>query len=108
MSSKIERLDSEVKIPYDEAALLSGNPRKIAEYTLRLVKTLQELLEKITILTNYSVDLNDGEAVYFALKDSTGEYPDGTWRRMIVGDNLEEQKKIDGEWTFVQRREPPV
>lgn len=108
MSSKLEHLDTDVKIPYDEAALKSGNPILTAEYMLELVKTLQELIENITIVSNYAIDLIDGEAVYYALKGSNGEYPNGTWRRIQVGDNLEDQVKISGTWTFVQRRERPV
>lgn len=108
MSSKIEKIDTDVRIPYDEQALQSGNPYLLSEYLLTLVKTLQELLEKIAIAANYAIDLVDGEAVYYALKNSNGEYPDGTWRRIQVGDNLEDQVKINGTWTLVQRRERPV
>ena len=107
MGSKLEKLDADVVLPYDLEALLSGDPRKIAEEWLELVKTLQELLEKITIVSNYAVDLIDGEAIYYALKQSDGTYPDGTWRRIQVGDNLEDQVKIAGTWTFAQRRKRP-
>ena len=108
MGSKLEKLDTDVRIPFDEEALLSGDPVRIAEEWLELVKTLQELLEKITVASNYALDLVDGEAIYYALKQSDGTYPDGTWRRIQVGDNLEDQVKIDGTWTFVQRRERPL
>lgn len=108
MTSVIEKLDSEIRIPYDEVALQSGDPLQLAEYILELVKTLQELLEKITVASNYAIDLMDGEAVYYALKRVDGTYPDGTWRRIQVGDNLEDQVKIDGTWTLVQQRERPV
>ncbi len=108
MPAKLEKLDPDVRIPYDEAALLSGDPVQTADYLLELVKTLQELLEKITIVTNYAVDLVDGEAIYYALKQADGTYPDGTWRRIQVGDNLEDQVKIAGVWRFAQRRERPI
>lgn len=108
MSSKLEHLDSEVRIPFDEQALLSGNPAQLSDYIRELVVTLQDLLEKITTISNYAIDLMDGEAIYYALKSSDGTYPDGTWRRIQVGDNLEDQVKIDGTWTIVQRRERPV
>ena len=108
MGSKLEKLDTEVKLPYDEEALLSGDPVRIAEEWLELVKRLQELLEKMTVAANYALDLVDGEAIYYALKQSDGTYPDGTWRRIQVGDNLEDQVKIDGTWTFAQRRERPL
>ncbi len=102
----LEKLDTEVRIPYDEEALLSKDPARIADYMLELVKTLQELLEKLTVISNYSVDLATGEAAYYALPQDDGTYPDGTWRRIQVGDNLEDQKKIDGAWVMVHRRTP--
>ncbi len=103
----LEKLDTEVRLPYDEEALLSKDPVRIADYLLELVKATQELLEKLTIISNYSVDLATGEAAYYALPQDDGTYPDGTWRRKQVGDNLEDQKKIDGAWVMVQRRVPP-
>ena len=56
MGSKLEKLDTEVRLPYDEEALLSGDPVRIADEWLELVKRLQELLEKITVISNYAVD----------------------------------------------------
>lgn len=108
MSSKLEHLDTDVKIPFDEEALKSGDPVRIADYQHELVKTLQDILEKLTTVANYAVDLVDGESVYYALKGSDGEYSNGTWRSIQVGDNLEQQVKIAGTWTMVQRRERPV
>jgi len=108
MPSTIEHIDTEVRIPYDEEALLSKNPVRTAEYLLELVKTLEELLEKIVVVANFAIDLNDGEAIYYAMKNSSGEYPNGTWRRIQVGDNLEDQVKLDGTWTMAQTRERPV
>ncbi len=107
MSNILEKLDTEVRIPYDEEAIMSKDPVRIAEYLLELVKTLQELLEKLTVISNYSVDLATGEAAYYALPQDDGTYPEGTWRRIQVGDNLEDQKKIDGAWKTAQIREPP-
>ena len=108
MGSKLEKLDAEVRLPYDEEALLSGDPVRIADEWLELVKRLQELLEKIMVVSNYALDLVDGEAIYYALKQSDGTYPDGTWRRIQVGDNLETQVKIAGVWTQQQVSERPV
>lgn len=105
---KLEHLDTDVRIPYDEEALKSGDPVRTADYLLELVKTLQELLENITIASNYAIDLVDGEYLYFGLKGSDGEYPDGVWRRGRDGDDLVEQVKISGNWVEVQRRERPV
>ena len=78
MGSKLEKLDTDVRIPFDEEALLSGDPTRTADYLLELVKTLQELFEKITVVSNYAIDLIDGEAIYYALKSSDGTYPNGT------------------------------
>ena len=72
-----------------------------------LVQTLQDLLEKVTIISNYSVDLVDGEAIYYSLKLEDGTYADGSWRRIQVLNDLEDQVKIAGVWTFVARRERP-
>ena len=108
MSSKLEHLDPDVKLPFDEQILLSGTREQRTDEQRKLVKSLQDLLEKLTTLANFAVDLIDGEAVYYGLKQSDGTYPDGTWRRIQVGNNLEDQVKISGTWTTVQTRERPV
>ena len=101
MSVKLEHLDTEVRLPYDEEALLSGDKNRIADEWLELIKTLQELLEKITVVSNYTLDLYDGEAIYSKLKLADGSYPIGTWRFIQVGDNWERQVQLVlGEWTF--------
>jgi len=97
----LERIDTDVKIPFDEDALLSGDPAKIADEWRELVKTLQGLLEKITVAANYALDLVDGEAIYSKLKNADGSYPIGTWRLIQVGDNWERQVQLVlGTWTF--------
>jgi len=99
--SKITHLDPDVQLPFDEEALLSGDPVQITDEQRKLVKTLQELLEKITIISNYAVDLIDGEAIYSKLKNPDGSYPLGTWRLIQVGDNWERQVQLVlGEWEF--------
>ena len=101
MTVKLEHLDAEVQLPYDEEALLSGDKNRIADEWLELVKTLQELLEKITVVANYALDLYDGEAIYSKLKLADGSYPLGTWRFIQVGDNWERQVQLVlGVWTF--------
>lgn len=106
MGSVLEKLDVDIKLPYDEESLNSG---RVAEYLLELVRTLQELLREISVLTNYSLDLTDGDAVYYAGKNANGDYPIGTWRRKQVGDDLEDQVQLTlGNWTTAQRRERPV
>lgn len=109
MTSKIEHLDIDPQVPYDEEALLSGDPVKLAEEQLRLVKFLQEILEKITIATNYVIDLGGGDAIYSKLKQVDGTYPLGTWRLIQVGNNWERQVQlVIGEWTFAGDFELPV
>ena len=109
MSSVLEHLDTDVQLPYDEEALKSDNPVRIANYLLELVKTLQELLEKMTVISNYAVDLIDGEAIYSKLKNADGSYPVGTWRLIQVGNNWERQVQLTlGTWTFAGDFERPV
>ena len=109
MTSKLERLDTEVRLPYDKEALLSGDKNQIADEWLELIKTLQDLLEKIMVVANYSVDLYDGEAIYSKLKLADGTYPIGTWRFIQVGDNWERQVQLVlGEWTFAGDFVKPV
>ena len=101
MTAKLEHLDTEVRLPYDEEALLSGDKNRIADEWLELIKTLQDLLEKITVVSNYALDLYDGEAIYSKLKLADGSYPIGTWRFIQVGDNWERQVQLVlGVWTF--------
>lgn len=108
MSSKLEKLDPDVRIPYDEEALRSEDPARLAEYMLELVKTLQGLLEKITVVANYAVDLVDGEAIYSKLKGSDGNYPVGTWRLIQVDNNWQRQVQLTvGTWTFAGDFERP-
>lgn len=108
MGSVLERLDIDVQIPFDEEALLSGKPERLADYMRELVKAIQDIFEKVTTTANYGVDLNDGEALYLGLKNAVGEYPNGVWRFIRNGDNLERQVKIAGEWTFAGAFERPV
>lgn len=108
MTSVLERLSPDFKIPYDEAALSSGDPARTAAYLLELADTLQLLLRDIIDVSNASLALADGDAVYYALPGGDGEYPDGTWRRIQVGDNLEDQVKVDGTFIQAQVRERPI
>lgn len=104
MPSKIERLPTDVQLPFDEESLLSGDKDRIAGEWLILVKTLQELLEKITIAGNYALDLVSGDAIYSKVKNPDGNYPLGTWRLIQVGDNWERQvQEVLGVWKFAGR-----
>ena len=95
----IEKLNLDEKLPFDEEALKSLNP-KAAEYILNLVQTLQELLRNISQVANLAIDAVDGEAIYSRLKNSDGSYPLNTWRLIQVGNNWERQQQLTlGTWT---------
>lgn len=97
----ILKIDPDVMIPFDEEAILTGDPTKLADEWRELVKTLQELLEKITEAANYTLDLVPGDAIYSKVKNPDGTYPLGTWRLIQVGDNWERQVQLVlGEWEF--------
>jgi hypothetical protein len=104
----ISRLDSVIRIPYDEKALLSDDPKRIQNYMLQLVKTLQEILTRISQISNLVIDLASGDAIYFGVKNSAGVYPDGTWRLKMVGNNLESQYLSGTTWTTAHTTERPV
>lgn len=103
MGSKLERLDPDTRIPFDETALLSGDPEQVKEYLLTLVKVLEKKLERMITVANYTTDLIDGEAIYLGLKGSGGDYPNNTWRLIVVNGALEMQKKLSGTWTKIAR-----
>ena len=109
MTSTIERVEEEIRIPYDEPAIRSGNPVQLANYILSLVKVLQRLLEDHSQAINLTVDSFDGEALYLATKNPDGTYPIGTWRFIQVGNNLERQVQLTlGVWTFAGDFERPI
>lgn len=109
MPVKLDHLDPDVRLPFDEEILLSGDRVKITEEHRKLVKILQDLLEKITTQVNYELDFFDGEALYSKLKNPDGNYPIGTWRLIQVGDNWERQVQIAiGNWDFAGHFGRPV
>ena len=104
-----ESLDTDIKIPYDEKALLSGNPGELAVYMLELAETIQGLIERLTAATNFAISLADGDAIYSKLKQADGTYPIGTWRLIQVDDNWERQVQLTiGAWTFAGDFERPI
>lgn len=108
----IEKLDEDLKLPFEEAVFISKDPARIAAYILKLVETLQELLRQNANVTNFNIDLSDGDAVYYQLKSADGTYPENSWRRIVVGDSLEDQvllngNSLTGTWTTAQRRKRP-
>ncbi len=103
MTSTITRVDTDIRIPFDRDALSSSDPTEQARAILDIIKVLQGLLEQLVTVTNLNVDGFDGEALYLGLKDETGDYPNGTWRLIIISEALEIQKKISGTWTKIAK-----
>ena len=96
----IERLDEEVRLPFDEEALASGDPKRLLQYMFDLVRQLRELLESNAVVTNLGINVSDGEAIYFQNKNADGTYPIGTWRLIQIGDNLVRQVQLTlNVWT---------
>lgn len=109
MITTIEHLDPEPRLPFDEEALLSGDPVQLTEELRKLVKTLQELLQGLTIISNHVVDLVGGEAIYSKLKLADGSYPLGTWRLIQVGDSWERQvQEVAGVWRYAGKFSLPI
>ena len=104
----LERIGTGVKLPYRPELILSNDPRKLNVYIRELLQFLEELQDQIISLMNLGVDLTDGNAVYFATKNEAGEYPEGTWRLIPVGENLERQKLTSGIWKTAGTWEPAL
>jgi len=110
MPSVLAKLDTDLQIPLDEDAIKSGDPERLLDYLRELTGTLQDLFETVTLTANYTIDLADGAAVYYALKNKEGVYPVGTWRTRQVGDNLVHEFKsaAPDTWTVVKTTERPI
>jgi hypothetical protein len=58
------------------------------------------------------LDISDATVRYYGTKNSSGEYPDGTWRDIQIGTGstsyMERQVKISGTWTKQHKSERPV
>ena len=108
MTSPLKKIETPVKLPFDREALMSEDPGVRADFFEDFAKILEELLEELTRNANFAIALTDGEAVYYILPDASGDYPNGTWRRIQVGDNLEDQVKVSGTFITVQVRERPI
>lgn len=99
----IERID-EVRLPWDEDAILSKNPQRLKDYLKSLVKSLQDIQDRLIETANLSLDISDTDVYYFGSKNSSGEYPDSSWRFIKVGnDDFELQKKISGDWVKMSK-----
>ena len=105
----IERIDLDTTLPWDEDAIKSGDPIRMAEYMLELTEALQQVISNIASISNASVTFVTATEKYYDTPDEFGNYPLGTWRRVQVGNNLEDQVQLtQGVWTTVHVRERPV
>jgi len=98
----IERLDEEIILPYNQEAILSKDRERLNEYIKQLIGDLERFrLRDIHERLNLLIDLTGAGAIfYLGTKDSTGDYPNGTWR--INGSSSTAyliQVKIAGTWT---------
>ena len=100
----IERLDEDIVLPFDEDAILSKNPQKLRDYLRSLIIALQDIQNRLITVANLSLDISDTDVYYFGSKNSSGEYPDSSWRFIKVGsDDFELQKKISGDWVKMSK-----
>ncbi len=104
----IERLDTDIRLPFDEEALRSGNPARMARALFEILKVLQPLLQRISEVANLSIDQADGDAIYSKLKQADGTYPLGTWRLIQIDDSWVRQVQLTlGTWTEAGKFEVP-
>ena len=100
----IDKVNTEVTLPYWPTYILSGDPNELDEYLRILLKSLQDIQDSIVTAVNFGIDLSDTNTRYFGTKNTSGVYPDGTWRiTKIDSDDFEVQKKIDGTWTQMSK-----
>jgi len=97
----IERLDEEIILPYNQEAILSKDRERLNEYIKQFIGDLERFrLREIHERLNLLIDLTGAGAIfYLGTKDSTGDYPNGTWR--INGESATEyliQLRESGAW----------
>ena len=91
----------DIKIPYYEKQILSGEPEQLNDWARDLVKSLQTWADTITSATNQQLNMSNSDAVYWGSIDGTGDWVDGTWRLIkIDDDDFQLQKRVDG--TFIK------
>ena len=97
----IEELVQSPELPMDRNLL--GENREVGRFLNVLINDLQrEKLFDIHQRINLLLQTQDDTIAYLGLKDSTGDYADGTWR--INGDSSSElliQLKIGGTWVTI-------
>lgn len=95
----IERLDEEIRLPFFEDDILSGDPERLKDYLLALIKAWEEHWKRIAMTTGATIEISDTNVRYYGTRDSTGQYPNGTWRHIKIGTNdFQLQTKIAGKW----------
>ena len=102
----IDHLDEKVSLPFDRAAIESGDPSTLADYLYELVKALEtRVIKDVHTTVNLMLDLSSGTWFYFGTPDSDGAYADGSWRIGVVDGGVEIQEKVSGTWTTRSRTE---
>lgn len=105
----IRRIDQDITLPFEEEAILSRDPARLAAFLKRFKNELERQLEANRDTTNLLVDNTDGVGLYSRAKDSTGQYPIGTWRLVQDGDNWVREVLTDinaDTWTLAGRWKP--
>ena len=95
----IESVD-DVRIPYYENQILSGEPAQLNDWARDLVQSLQTWADQWTSITNQQLNMSNSDAVYWGSVDGNGDWVDGTWRMIkVADDDFQLQKRVDGTFT---------
>ena len=88
----------ELRVPYYENQITSGDPGQLNDWVRDLVKSLQAWSDQITNVTNQQLNQDNSDATYWGSIDGvTGDWIDGTWRLIKIADNdMQMQKRING------------
>ena len=104
----IKKIPEEVKLPFDADAITAGR-RPLAAYIRKLINSIEDQFEINRDTTNLLVDNTDGEGLYSRARDSSGQYPLGTWRLVQDGDDWVRERLTDVDkdtWEFTGRWKP--
>jgi hypothetical protein len=92
----IETVDN-IRVPYYENQILSGDPILLNDWARDLVQSLQRWADTITTATNQQLNMSNTDAVYWGSFDGDGNWIDGTWRMIkLEDDDFQLQKKVNG------------
>jgi len=100
----IQRVNEEIRLPYWESSILSGDPNQLNEYLRIFIKELQSIQDDMKSSINLSININDTDVRYFGSRDDEGSFSDGDWRIIKIGtDDFEIQKLISSNWTQMSK-----